>query len=72
MPVASTRASGEIASFPMIAPEGSRAANFAFDVTPSRYVRGLITERGVCAASAKALAQLRGNEEEGVAEDMPN
>ena len=43
----------------MIAPEGSRAANFAFDVTPSRYVTALITERGVCAASAKALTQLR-------------
>ena len=43
----------------MIAPEGSQAANFAFDVTPSRYVTALITERGVCAASAKALAQLR-------------
>jgi methylthioribose-1-phosphate isomerase len=42
-----------------IAPEGSQAANFAFDVTPARYVTALITERGVCAASVKGLAQLR-------------
>jgi methylthioribose-1-phosphate isomerase len=42
-----------------IAPEGTPAANFAFDVTPARYVTALITERGICAASAKALAQLR-------------
>ncbi|HEY2123464.1 MAG TPA: S-methyl-5-thioribose-1-phosphate isomerase [Chthoniobacterales bacterium] len=42
-----------------IAPEGSRAANFAFDVTPARYVTKLITERGVCAASAEGLAELR-------------
>lgn len=30
-----------------IAPEGSRALNPAFDVTPSRYVRGFITENGI-------------------------
>src|ERR1700720_4061082 len=42
-----------------IAPEDSRAANFAFDVTPARYVTALITERGVCNASTKGLAQLR-------------
>ncbi len=47
-----------------IAPEGTPAANYAFDVTPARYVTALITERGICAATAKALAQLR---EEGVA-----
>jgi methylthioribose-1-phosphate isomerase len=33
-------------------------ANPAFDVTPARLVTGLITERGVCAASAAALAAL--------------
>lgn len=32
-----------------ILPEGSRAANPAFDVTPARFVTGIITERGVCA-----------------------
>src|SRR4051812_31616795 len=39
-------------------PEGSPAANPAFDVTPARLVTGLITERGVCAANAGALKKL--------------
>jgi methylthioribose-1-phosphate isomerase len=33
-------------------------ANPAFDVTPARLVTGLITERGVAAATAEALAEL--------------
>jgi len=33
-------------------------ANPGFDVTPARLVTGLVTERGVCAASANGLAQL--------------
>ena len=33
-----------------VAPEGTRAANYAFDVTPGRLVTGLVTERGVCGA----------------------
>ncbi len=41
-----------------IVPEGSPAANYAFDVTPARYVTGLITERGVCEASERGLARL--------------
>jgi len=41
-----------------LTPAGSAAANFAFDVTPARLVTGLITERGVCAASADGLAGL--------------
>ena len=41
-----------------ITPEGSTAANYAFDVTPARLVTGLITERGVCAASKEGLAGL--------------
>ncbi|HAE49616.1 MAG TPA: S-methyl-5-thioribose-1-phosphate isomerase, partial [Tistrella mobilis] len=32
--------------------------NPAFDVTPGRLVTGLITERGVCAASAEGLRGL--------------
>ena len=39
-------------------PEGSTAVNFAFDVTPARLVTGLITERGVCEASAEGLLGL--------------
>ena len=41
-----------------ITPEGSPAANYAFDVTPARLVTGLITERGVCAASEAGLRGL--------------
>ena len=41
-----------------IVPEGSTAANFAFDVTPARLVTGLITERGVCDASSEGLLGL--------------
>jgi len=41
-----------------LTPPDSPAANYAFDVTPSRLVTGLITERGVCAASAEGLRGL--------------
>jgi methylthioribose-1-phosphate isomerase len=39
-----------------IVPEGSPVANYGFDVTPARLVTGLITERGVIAATETALA----------------
>jgi methylthioribose-1-phosphate isomerase len=39
-------------------PLSSPAANPAFDVTPARLVTGLITERGVCAASREGLNSL--------------
>jgi methylthioribose-1-phosphate isomerase len=41
-----------------VAPEGSPAANFGFDVTPRRLVTGLITERGVCKADEKNILEL--------------
>jgi len=41
-----------------VLPEGSPAANPAFDVTPARLITGLITERGVCAASEAGLLSL--------------
>ncbi len=41
-----------------ISPEATPAANPAFDVTPARLVTGLITERGIAAASAEGLAAL--------------
>jgi methylthioribose-1-phosphate isomerase len=47
-------ASGRLATVDIAAP-GSPAANYAFDVTPARLVTGLITERGVCAASEAGL-----------------
>jgi len=41
-----------------ITPAGSKAANPAFDVTPARLVTGLITERGVAAATPEGLLGL--------------
>jgi methylthioribose-1-phosphate isomerase len=48
---------GEVATVDIANP-GSGAANPAFDVTPGRLVTGLITERGVCAASREGLLSL--------------
>ncbi|HEY3785278.1 MAG TPA: S-methyl-5-thioribose-1-phosphate isomerase [Steroidobacteraceae bacterium] len=41
-----------------VAAQGSPALNLAFDVTPARLVTGLITERGVCAASREGLRRM--------------
>ena len=41
-----------------VIPDGSAAANPAFDVTPARLVTGFITERGCCSATAAGLAGL--------------
>ncbi|MFM2206497.1 MAG: hypothetical protein RL213_472 [Bacteroidota bacterium] len=41
-----------------IMPEESPVANYAFDVTPSRLITGLITERGICAAAEQAILAL--------------
>ena len=43
-----------------IAPAGTPAANYGFDVTPARLVSGLITERGRCAADEASIAALHG------------
>jgi methylthioribose-1-phosphate isomerase len=40
-----------------IVPERSGVANYGFDVTPARLVTGLITERGVIAATRESLKQ---------------
>ncbi|HKD46629.1 MAG TPA: S-methyl-5-thioribose-1-phosphate isomerase [Rhizomicrobium sp.] len=52
-------ADGKVATV-AIAPPGSAAANPGFDVTPARLVTGLITERGICAASGEGLRALFG------------
>ena len=41
-----------------IYPKKSKAMNLAFDVTPAKYVTGLITEKGVCEASSEGLKKL--------------
>jgi methylthioribose-1-phosphate isomerase len=48
---------GSIATI-RIVPKDSPAANPAFDVTPARLVSGLITERGLCAATEYELTKL--------------
>jgi len=48
-------AAGAAAQIAILSPS-SDAANPGFDVTPARLVTGLITERGVCAASRESLA----------------
>jgi methylthioribose-1-phosphate isomerase len=42
----------------LICPDTSPAANFAFDVTPSKYVTGFITERGICKATEEDIKRL--------------
>jgi len=41
-----------------IYPQKSKAMNLAFDITPAKYVTGLITEKGVCEASTDGLKKL--------------
>lgn len=41
-----------------ISPDGTPCHNPAFDVTPSRLITGLITERGICEASQQGLAEM--------------
>ncbi len=39
-------------------PAGTAVSNYAFDVTPAKFMTGLITERGVCEASREGLRRL--------------
>ena len=41
-----------------IYPKKSKSLNLAFDVTPAKFVSGLITEKGICEASEKGLKGL--------------
>ena len=42
----------------LIYPEKSKSMNLAFDITPAKYVTGLITEKGVCEASTNGLKKM--------------
>ncbi len=42
----------------LIYPKKSKTMNLAFDVTPAKYITGLITEKGICEASSKGLKNL--------------
>jgi len=42
----------------LLTPVNSKAANYAFDVTPARLVTGIITERGICEPNKKSILNL--------------
>ena len=42
----------------LICPEKTAARNWGFDVTPGRFITGLITERGICKATEKGILDL--------------
>ena len=42
----------------LIYPKKSKSLNLAFDITPAKYVTGLITEKGICEASIEGLKGL--------------
>jgi methylthioribose-1-phosphate isomerase len=42
-----------------IIPEDSPVSNYGFDITPSRLVTGLITEKGICRARESEIMKLR-------------
>ena len=42
----------------LIYPKRSKSMNLAFDITPAKYVTGLITEKGICEASSDALQKM--------------
>jgi methylthioribose-1-phosphate isomerase len=41
-----------------LSPEGAKAVNYSFDITPSRLITKLITERGICDASEEGIKSL--------------
>lgn len=49
---------GEKISSVQLIPEGSKVANYGFDVTPARLVSRLITERGICKADEQSILNL--------------
>lgn len=51
------RSDGQIDSV-LICPETTSASNYGFDVTPAKYVTGLITERGICPANEDGILSL--------------
>jgi methylthioribose-1-phosphate isomerase len=55
--IAGKTAEGKIETV-QICPDSTRARNWGFDVTPARYISGLITERGICRADEKEILAL--------------
>jgi methylthioribose-1-phosphate isomerase len=42
----------------LVMPEGTDVSNFGFDITPSKLVTGLITEKGICEAGEEGIMGL--------------
>lgn len=42
----------------LVCPKDSPALNFGFDVTPSKYISGIITERGICKAEESSILKM--------------
>ena len=42
-----------------IVPEGAQCANYAFDVTPAKYISKLITEKGIIDANLSSISKLK-------------
>ncbi|MEX2132456.1 MAG: S-methyl-5-thioribose-1-phosphate isomerase, partial [Pseudohongiellaceae bacterium] len=42
-----------------LAPAGTKAVNYGFDITPARLVSGLVTEKGVCPADRQHILALQ-------------
>ena len=55
--IAGKTANGSIETV-QICTDSTNARNWAFDVTPARFITGLITERGACAASEEGILSL--------------
>lgn len=49
---------GEKITSVRLIPEQSKAINYGFDVTPARFVTGLITEKGICKANKESILSL--------------
>jgi methylthioribose-1-phosphate isomerase len=41
-----------------LCPEDARAANYGFDITPSRLITGIITEKGICNATEESIKEM--------------
>jgi len=50
--------SGNKTEYVRICPDDTRCANYAFDVTPAKFITGLITERGICKPAEKDIKKM--------------
>ncbi len=42
-----------------IVPDGAQCVNYAFDVTPAKYITKLITEKGIIDANSSSISKLK-------------